>query len=171
MPSIYFAHADGRIKIGFTEKPVKGRLVQISASLPNCLELIAAIPGDRRMEGRIHAHLAAFRLKGEWFRDCEAIRELIGDLVAVSRAAILAPPAPEHSKAHRSPIFGNVCKAIWKHKTAEELAARVGCSVRAAAYELSGEREPSARSIAAVIVEITNFHGAGNGNTGARGPG
>jgi hypothetical protein len=63
-----------------------------------------------------------------------------------------------------SPIFGNVCKAIWRHKTAEELAARVGCSVRAAAYELSGEREPSAKSIAVVIVEITNLNGAGNGS-------
>lgn len=54
-----------------------------------------------------------------------------------------------------SPIFGKVCKAIWPHKTAEQLAAKVGCSVRAAAYEISGERDPSARSVAAIVVEIT----------------
>jgi hypothetical protein len=54
-----------------------------------------------------------------------------------------------------SSSFGRACKGIWPHKTAEVLAALVGCSVRAAAYELSGEREPSARSIAAIIVEIT----------------
>jgi hypothetical protein len=54
-----------------------------------------------------------------------------------------------------SPIFGRVCKAIWPHKTAEQLASRVGCAVRTAAYEISGEREPSARSLTVVMVEIT----------------
>jgi hypothetical protein len=47
--------------------------------------------------------------------------------------------------------FGIVCKALWPFKTAEELAALVGCAVRTAAYEVSGEREPSARSLAAVF--------------------
>lgn len=55
-----------------------------------------------------------------------------------------------------SSIFGRVCKAIWPVKTAEQLAAAVGCSLRAAAYEISGEREPSARSIAVIVVKITN---------------
>ncbi len=54
-----------------------------------------------------------------------------------------------------SPIFGRVCKAIWPTKTAEQLAAAVGCGVRAAAYEISGEREPSARSVAVVVNAIT----------------
>lgn len=54
-----------------------------------------------------------------------------------------------------SSIFGRVCKAIWPFKTAEELASRVGCAVRTAAYEISGEREPSARSVAVIVVEIT----------------
>lgn len=51
--------------------------------------------------------------------------------------------------------FGRCCKALWPVKTAEELAARTGSAVRTAAYEISGEREPSARAIAAVIVAIT----------------
>ena len=51
--------------------------------------------------------------------------------------------------------FGKAWKGIFKHKAAEELAAATGCSIRAAAYELSGEREPSARSLAALIVEVT----------------
>lgn len=51
--------------------------------------------------------------------------------------------------------FGKAWKGIFKHKAAEELAAATGCSVRAAAYELSGEREPSARSLAALINECT----------------
>lgn len=52
------------------------------------------------------------------------------------------------------PIFGDVCKAIWPGKTAEKLAAIVGCSVRTIGYELSGERDPSAQSIQAVINAI-----------------
>ncbi len=52
------------------------------------------------------------------------------------------------------PAFGAACKGLWPHKTAEELASRVGCSVRAAAYQISGEHEPSARSIQAIVNEI-----------------
>lgn len=52
--------------------------------------------------------------------------------------------------------FGAVCRALWPFKTAEQLAAAAGYkSVRTAAYEISGEREPSARAVAAVIIEIT----------------
>lgn len=47
--------------------------------------------------------------------------------------------------------FGIVCKALWPFKTAEELAALVGCAVRTASYEISGEREPSAKSLAVVF--------------------
>lgn len=53
-----------------------------------------------------------------------------------------------------SPVFGRVCKVIWPVKTAENLAARAGCSVRAAAYEIAGEREPSARSLTAVFLAM-----------------
>lgn len=47
--------------------------------------------------------------------------------------------------------FGRAWKGIFPVKAAEELAARAGCSVRAAAYELAGEREPSPKSIMALI--------------------
>jgi hypothetical protein len=53
-----------------------------------------------------------------------------------------------------SPLFGRVCKLIWPIKTAEGLADEVGCSVRAAAYELSGERPPSDRTMLLVINKI-----------------
>lgn len=51
--------------------------------------------------------------------------------------------------------FGVAAKALWPNKTAETLAALAGCSIRAAAYEISGEREPSALSVAAMVVEVT----------------
>lgn len=53
------------------------------------------------------------------------------------------------------PVFGEVCKVIWPGKTAEKLAAIVGCGVRTIDYELSGQRHPSAQSIQAVINAIT----------------
>lgn len=49
--------------------------------------------------------------------------------------------------------FGRACKGIWPHKAAERLAAHVGCAVRTAAYEISGDREPSGRSLA-VLTDI-----------------
>jgi hypothetical protein len=54
-----------------------------------------------------------------------------------------------------SPFFGRVCKAIWPIKTAESLAGKVGCAVRTAAYEISGEREASGRSLSVVIEILT----------------
>lgn len=54
-----------------------------------------------------------------------------------------------------SPMFGKACRAIWPLKTAEELASRVGCSVRTASYELSGERHPSAQSLMALMEAVT----------------
>lgn len=52
--------------------------------------------------------------------------------------------------------FGIVWKALFPppFKPAEELAVRVGCSIRTAEYELSGEHHPSAQSIAALVREV-----------------
>jgi hypothetical protein len=47
--------------------------------------------------------------------------------------------------------FGRAWKGIFPVKAAEELAARSGCSVRAAAYELAGERKPSSKSLMALL--------------------
>jgi hypothetical protein len=51
-------------------------------------------------------------------------------------------------------VFGKACRAIWPVKTAEHLAALVGCSVRTAAYQLSGEHDPSAESVLIVMNAI-----------------
>ena len=54
-----------------------------------------------------------------------------------------------------NPAFGKCCKALWPVKTSEKLASLVGCAVRTAAYEISGDREPSARSLSVLLNEIT----------------
>lgn len=51
--------------------------------------------------------------------------------------------------------FGVAWKALYPIKPAEELAARVGCAVRTAAYEISGEHQPSAQAILALLDEVT----------------
>lgn len=47
--------------------------------------------------------------------------------------------------------FGRAWKGIFPVSAAAELATRTGMGMRAAEYELAGEREPSARSIAALV--------------------
>jgi hypothetical protein len=47
--------------------------------------------------------------------------------------------------------FGRAWKGMFPSKPAEELAARVGCTIRTAQYELSGERHPSAQSVKALV--------------------
>jgi hypothetical protein len=49
------------------------------------------------------------------------------------------------------PAFGLFCKAYWPVKTAENLAAAIGCSVRSAAYQISGEHQVSGAAIAWVV--------------------
>jgi hypothetical protein len=71
-------------------------------------------------------------------------------------------PAKSNARSCRdarlcSSPFGRACKGLWPYKTAEELATRAKCGVRAAAYELSGDREPSGRSIAAVVAAISEW--------------
>ena len=72
-----------------------------------------------------------------------------------------------------SAVFGQVCKVIWPVKAAEHLAAEVGCSVRAAAYQISGQSDPSAQSLIVVINHLVlGFkRGNGNGNASYRGNG
>lgn len=74
---IYFMRSgeNGPIKIGFTGNTPMARLSALQTGNPEPLNLIAAIPGVREDETRLHERFAALRIKGEWFR---ADPELIG---------------------------------------------------------------------------------------------
>lgn len=50
--------------------------------------------------------------------------------------------------------FGLAWKALFPRKAAEELAIRTGQTVRAAAYQLSGETDVSTKSLTALILEV-----------------
>lgn len=51
--------------------------------------------------------------------------------------------------------FGKAWRALFPFKSSEELAMRAGMSKRAADYQLSGEHDPSAQSILALIDAVT----------------
>ena len=144
---IYFASIPGEIKVGISRN-VSARLRQLAAEVDEPIELLGIIEGDLEREQSIHKALAPYRTKGEWYQDCPDTRATIQNCFNNFGVRSI-------TLARKENPFGKVCKALWPHKTAEELAARVGCAVRTAAYEISGEREPSALSVAVIVVEIT----------------
>jgi len=154
---LYFFAAPGRIKIGIS-KNVQQRLAEVGSHLEAEPSVIGFVRGSIEFEQHVHRELKAFRIRGEWFRDCRKVRNIIknilaGDTLGFEKTVPLAQSKFQASSAV-SNAFGKVCKTLWPVKTAENLASRVGCSVRAAAYEISGEREPCARSIAVVVNAI-----------------
>jgi hypothetical protein len=50
--------------------------------------------------------------------------------------------------------FGSIAKVLWPEKTAFELSALTGASLRACEYWLAGQRSPSPAAIRAVLNEI-----------------
>lgn len=66
----------------------------------------------------------------------------------LARRTLVRAPNP------RTALFGRAAKAVWPAKTAAEVAARCGVTVRAAEHWLAGTRQPSARAAAALISAI-----------------
>lgn len=64
--SVYFAEADGRIKIGYSRQ-VAARVNQIQTGNAAPIKLLGFIPGGLAREREIHAQFASARLNGEWF--------------------------------------------------------------------------------------------------------
>ena len=67
---IYFIQAgpDGPIKIGYTNREVKWRMVTLQGTHYEELRLRAAVRGDTSMEQEFHRMFKALRIRGEWFR-------------------------------------------------------------------------------------------------------
>lgn len=73
---MYFVAGSGLIKIGISTN-VQSRFRAIRNSSPVPVELVAVIRGNTFSEGMAHAKFAHLRRHGEWFEDCEEIREFI----------------------------------------------------------------------------------------------
>jgi hypothetical protein len=64
---VYFVATRGMVKIGFSSAVIT-RLAQLTAQNPTRLRFLAAAPGSKDVERRLHEAFAADRIKGEWFR-------------------------------------------------------------------------------------------------------
>jgi hypothetical protein len=82
---VYFVSAPGRIKIGFTLNP-DSRLEKLRQVDMEHLTVVAIVDGTRRLERHLHRKLASYRVKGEWFLDCVAVRNAINDCSAFNDA-------------------------------------------------------------------------------------
>ena len=71
--TIYFVQCGYHIKIGYT-KTLQSRLATIQTSNVHEIELLASFDGTKAGERQLHEQFKEHRVRGEWFRDCRAIR-------------------------------------------------------------------------------------------------
>jgi hypothetical protein len=76
---VYFIEAKGMglIKIGWTANDVGGRLGDLACASPAELVVLGLREGAMAAERQLHRDFAEHRVRGEWFRDCPAIRDYI----------------------------------------------------------------------------------------------
>jgi hypothetical protein len=84
---IYAIRAVGTeyVKIGYTTGNTLGRRLEgLQTACPYPLEVLATCPGDHKAERSIHLRLFSAKAhhRGEWFRDCEAVRKIIEEMKA-----------------------------------------------------------------------------------------
>lgn len=65
-------------------------------------------------------------------------------------------------------VLSDIASTLWPRNTAPNLAALVGCSVRAAERYLGGQRDWSGDAIAAIVAEILRRHSMRNVKVTAR---
>ena len=71
---VYFVGGEtGPVKIGWTQQPIKARLVCIQNGSPVKLHVLATANRHRIAEKHYHREFAAYRLHGEWFERCPEI--------------------------------------------------------------------------------------------------
>jgi hypothetical protein len=131
---VYFAAAAGRIKIGTTTKQVSERVTAINSHLAKPLKTIGFIDGGVPLERAIHKYLDRFRIKFEWFRDCEELRKEIDRIIALGPKAIGFKgekiKSNERSKsrlpAGKPQSIGVLARLIWGDRALVQLMAFTG---------------------------------------------
>jgi len=63
-----------------------------------------------------------------------------------------------HLRDTEENFVADLARFIWPKGTAPEIAARIGCSVRNAELQLSGQQKWSGDAIAAIVSEILKRH-------------
>lgn len=160
---IYFAASCGRIKVGTTGGQIERRFAEINSFLVEPLELIGAVDGGVALERLLHARFGQFWLKGEWFKDCDELRQLIRQILLFGPEAVgvKSPPVRSTRKTERQAraeqdVAGLIARAreVWPHKTAEHLSFATGRSIRSSRYWLSGRVVPTGAATFAIAAAI-----------------
>ncbi len=80
---IYFILAGelNRVKIGYSDKDVRGRLEKLQTSSPARLELLGTSPGSATEEDQIHKKFESKHIGGEWYSYDEELREFVKNTI------------------------------------------------------------------------------------------
>jgi hypothetical protein len=73
---VYFMASPRAIKIGRSAQPRK-RLRALQRFNAEPLELLGVLPGREKVELALHKRFSKLRIAGEWFRDCNELRDFI----------------------------------------------------------------------------------------------
>ena len=73
---VYFFECGDFVKIGHT-LCVKSRLKSIQTSNPHPVKLIGSFESGVAEEQIVHEHLSKYHHRGEWYRKCEELMEII----------------------------------------------------------------------------------------------
>lgn len=90
--SVYFLRSRDLIKIGFSDNVAARVAAQIAANPFGC-EYVGYMPGGREVERHLHQKFADHRVRGEWFRENDALTRFIADMAfpALPDARELSP--------------------------------------------------------------------------------
>lgn len=129
--TVYFISSGDRIKIGFS-KNVERRIAALTPYVHPEPVLIGTIVGEKKVEQAIHAHLAAYRLNNEWFRDCDEVRRSIRNFILADKNIEPEVKFTRHVRHLRAQepasdreycrFFGALVEMIWPEEPLRRLA-------------------------------------------------
>lgn len=76
---VYFLYCAGHVKIGVARSILR-RMKELQIGAPWKAQIILLIPGGRKTESFLHFVFQEHRVRGEWFKLAEPIREAIKEL-------------------------------------------------------------------------------------------
>lgn len=119
---VYFIECADRIKIGFTKRTVAKRIRGLTTGAPDDLKVLAAVEGSVPFERAIHKAAKQYRVRGEWFKNCPEVRDLMHDIVFRGHDAIgfvepllEAPREPSGEGPLLKPIYERITATIDRY--------------------------------------------------------
>jgi hypothetical protein len=150
---IYFLQPShgGPIKVGRAAR-VEYRVATLQAACPYELKLLATMPGGVHEERALHRRFASQRERGEWFKPCREICDLISSLggapildeeLDVSRRGVAAAPEPATPGARLRALRTSV--GLHQHVVAEaaEIDRVVVCKIERDKHKVTSYRHMS----------------------------